>query len=304
MIFRRELIAVTSASLTCLAISFAIAYLVTPDDFALFALATIPYAMLIGTMGLIAGSSNHHNWLYTALQTLIVVVFASYLWTLGFLGLLGFGLYFIEAFRVPFFYYWIVGGLAGVWVASYFVRDSQPQGLLIPSAGKIGTLLLLPIACMTCTLVTVLTSISARGLLVRNEPEVYLLPDGYVGPVLIVYDQPTGEPRKYEAGARVYEIPENGMLLTQFDPPQDVNPDLWYVDGQGVRTQSILYGGSCVQDIMGDLLVACIQGILRKIQGKDAPWHTFLVVGRLSEQNELSKNSTERINDVLLSFAR
>jgi hypothetical protein len=49
-----------------------------------------------------------------------------------------------------------------------------------------------------------------------GDDEMFILPEGYRGVVFILYDQKNGEPAKYEQGKRVYEIPPNGVLKTQF----------------------------------------------------------------------------------------
>lgn len=51
----------------------------------------------------------------------------------------------------------------------------------------------------------------------ESEPRVYLIPEGYVGAFYIVFNIPSGEPQTYEDGARVYDIPEDGVLLMQSD---------------------------------------------------------------------------------------
>ena len=51
----------------------------------------------------------------------------------------------------------------------------------------------------------------------REEDEIFILPKNYTGYVLVIYDQPLlGEEIKYKRGKRVYEIPANGILKTQF----------------------------------------------------------------------------------------
>ncbi|MGB7070288.1 MAG: hypothetical protein WBD22_12405 [Pyrinomonadaceae bacterium] len=49
-----------------------------------------------------------------------------------------------------------------------------------------------------------------------GDDEIFVLPEGYRGVVLIFYDQKEGEPKKYERGKRVYKIPRSGILKTQF----------------------------------------------------------------------------------------
>jgi hypothetical protein len=50
----------------------------------------------------------------------------------------------------------------------------------------------------------------------RGEREIYILPKGFTGHILIIFNQERGAPRKYEGESRVYEIPETGILKTQF----------------------------------------------------------------------------------------
>ena len=49
----------------------------------------------------------------------------------------------------------------------------------------------------------------------EREPETYLLPKDYVGAFYIVFNVAEGEPVHRQAGARIYDIPESGVLLTQ-----------------------------------------------------------------------------------------
>src|SRR5687767_10881838 len=50
----------------------------------------------------------------------------------------------------------------------------------------------------------------------KAEPEIHLIPKGYKGPVIIIFEDKQGEPVKYEDGKRVYKIPLDGVLRTQF----------------------------------------------------------------------------------------
>lgn len=46
-----------------------------------------------------------------------------------------------------------------------------------------------------------------------------ILPNGYIGRVVIMYDQKDGKDQKIEGGRRVYEIPKCGFLKTKFSRP-------------------------------------------------------------------------------------
>lgn len=69
------------------------------------------------------------------------------------------------------------------------------------------------------------------------EDSIWLIPEGYVGPVIIIFNQPEGAPKKYENGKRVYEIPENGILRTRFGPNNGIQKHWYfYVNADGNRT--------------------------------------------------------------------
>lgn len=70
----------------------------------------------------------------------------------------------------------------------------------------------------------------------QPEPETYLIPDGFKGKVNIIFNQPNGSPVLYENGRRVYVIPSNGILLTQFKNEDGfVNHEYYYVGSAGTR---------------------------------------------------------------------
>lgn len=70
------------------------------------------------------------------------------------------------------------------------------------------------------------------------EDTIRLIPEGYKGAVLIIFNQKDGIPKEYENGKRIYRIPENGVLKTQFEPNYGVqNHQFFYVDKEGDRTE-------------------------------------------------------------------
>jgi hypothetical protein len=69
----------------------------------------------------------------------------------------------------------------------------------------------------------------------RAEPEAILIPKGYEGEVIIIFDQKDGQPVKYEGKERIYEIPENGVLITQFSWTTGFTDKRFYYISQGKR---------------------------------------------------------------------
>lgn len=66
----------------------------------------------------------------------------------------------------------------------------------------------------------------------------HLIPDGYVGPVVIVFDDPSGEPPKHdEDGGVIYEIPPDGVLRLSTPAPEAglYGVDYFFVQPDGTR---------------------------------------------------------------------
>jgi len=58
----------------------------------------------------------------------------------------------------------------------------------------------------------------------RAEPEVHLIPEGYVGWVAIAFEAANGEMPAYEGDARLYRIPRTGLLLTRASVNRGMGP--------------------------------------------------------------------------------
>ena len=76
---------------------------------------------------------------------------------------------------------------------------------------------------------------------ITSGGEVHLIPKNYTGVVTIIFDSKNGVPEKYEGRMRVYEIPDNGILKTQFSFNYkwvlDGFLQFYYVSETGERTR-------------------------------------------------------------------
>ena len=76
------------------------------------------------------------------------------------------------------------------------------------------------------------------------EPEIHLIPKSYKGPIIIIYGQKDGRPKKYEGSFRVYEISKDGVLRTQFEQPKGfISPEklqYYYFDENGRQQLSYI----------------------------------------------------------------
>lgn len=71
------------------------------------------------------------------------------------------------------------------------------------------------------------------------EKEIYLIPEGFWGTMVIYFDQPDGEEIQYENDARLYRIPNSGYLKTKFSKnggcKNNDRINFYYEDSLGVR---------------------------------------------------------------------
>lgn len=106
---------------------------------------------------------------------------------------------------------------------------------------------------ITYCLFLLLTIISCAQ---KAEHTIRLIPEGYKGAVLIIFSQKNGEPKEYEGKKRVYRIPENGVLRTQFEPNYGVqNHQFFYVNSSNSRTEIpfvLVQGKETLDEIKND----------------------------------------------------
>ena len=67
------------------------------------------------------------------------------------------------------------------------------------------------------------------------EPETFLIPSGYQGKIRIILSQKCGQPTKYEGKRRLYVIPDDGILMTQFEAEQGFINHEFYIIENGKR---------------------------------------------------------------------
>jgi hypothetical protein len=82
------------------------------------------------------------------------------------------------------------------------------------------------------------------------DPEIHLIPAGYMGNIYIFHNVPDGAPPKYEGRARVYEIPNDGILRskTPLNEGWMFTPQYFYVTADGKREKITGYWPTSIHD--------------------------------------------------------
>ena len=135
----------------------------------------------------------------------------------------------------------------------------------------------------------------------RREPALFLLPPGFVGNVVVVYDQSRGQPREYRDGRRVYRIPPAGVLFTQFGPNTGLGPadEYRYADARGRPGHAVLYNWQTLAADRSSDTVGCCQ-VLVTDSNTPRTHYIALVVGPNRQLDSL----LERQNTLIFSLAK
>jgi hypothetical protein len=88
------------------------------------------------------------------------------------------------------------------------------------------------------------TLLASSGLYLYHHliegPVQCLIPQNYHGEIIIIYDQPHGAPEVYNGNSRVYRIPSNGILFTQFSAETNTgDQQYFYVSPGGLKKKIV-----------------------------------------------------------------
>lgn len=138
---------------------------------------------------------------------------------------------------------------------------------------------------------------SFLGCKQKGEQEIYLLPKGYTGHVLVILNQKNGTPKKYEGKARVYEIPENGILKTQFSNNEGWTelPQFYYdrIDKQNQIPVKVDYKDISLGEVNATLVSTGVA--YKNIDGTGEIKFAECYVGTKAQIDEASQK-TEKVN--------
>lgn len=116
----------------------------------------------------------------------------------------------------------------------------------------------------------------------RGDDSIRLIPEGFEGPVVIIYDQSDGVPIEYEGRKRLYRIPSDGVLRTQFKPNYGHQVhEFYYLNSEEKRTPVPFvdpWSWSKLDTSQGILICFAEEvGMGGNKQGEEVRFRTFLV---------------------------
>ena len=115
----------------------------------------------------------------------------------------------------------------------------------------------------------------------QGEDSIRLIPEGYQGVVLIIFNQEDGEPKEYQDGKRIYRIPENGILKSQFEPNYGIQKhQYFYVNSEGEKTEIpfvLVNNKEVIKEITPNNIYAYFEKAMGKSFGIDAQGKEYII---------------------------
>lgn len=131
------------------------------------------------------------------------------------------------------------------------------------------------------------------------DRELNLIPAGFEGPVIIIFNDPNGAPPRWEGSARRYDIPASGVFRTQFGPNEGWGrPDYEYVDANGHRN-AIVPGTPCVDSLPGDPVQACLDAVRMNGNGVPSPPYDAYVVSHRANRKQMYDRGARLVDSIL-----
>jgi hypothetical protein len=138
-----------------------------------------------------------------------------------------------------------------------------------------------------------------------RQRELTLLPDGYEGPVLILFSAHDGQPAEYRGKTRVYRIPRSGVLKTEFPAYSGyVDPSFYYARGDTlIRSIRNLQAPEMSSADTGVYAFLFELGTFGKSPGEDTlhdRHYLSFVVGHVSDAESLATRGQRLVNQYWL----
>jgi hypothetical protein len=149
-----------------------------------------------------------------------------------------------------------------------------------------------------CVLVTlaILLLVSTGSCGAVGDNETFLLKQGFTGRVVILFNQKDGQPARYEGRRRVYEIPADGILRTQFDFNHgwhDHGEYYYFENGHSVEVPFVLES----RNLNSNTIQACCVSSGRSAKTAEDSWVVFMqfYVGTSAQIDDAFKKA-EKVN--------
>lgn len=205
----------------------------------------------------------------------------------------------LALFGVPFGAIWAMACGAALLIAAR--RGGAPPGLERGAPFDWSGLIVRTAATVTGLVVLPYLAVMLGVMLDRAEPEIHLLPLGFTGPVVIVHGDSAGVPVEYEEGARVYRIPDTGVLRTQFaaNAGWRAPPRLFYANPDGTRARVVVDIDAPAEERLEVHDLGFTLHVRMDSALPTPPAYRAYTVGRRDEQRGLSNRGRRVVDSVI-----
>lgn len=119
--------------------------------------------------------------------------------------------------------------------------------------------------------------------LTASRQDVHVLvPEGFEGKVLIAWQIPDGKLAERERDAWIYRLQEDGALLLQNDPPEQIiHWSFWYARADG--SLEPIPSSTCLDSAQDEGIVVCTGMIADRHKGRDLRPNASFIITRLED---------------------
>jgi hypothetical protein len=136
----------------------------------------------------------------------------------------------------------------------------------------------------------------------KGEDSIYILPQDYVGYVVVLYNQADGEQKQYEGNKRIYKIPSSGILKTQFSPDYGITqfPEFYYSNIIETNLIPVIVDWKDLKEDKTNATLPSIGKAYKKLDRTEAIEYAVFFIGTKSQIKEYS-DSLNKINIISLA---
>ncbi|MFT6338017.1 MAG: hypothetical protein ACJATI_004786 [Halioglobus sp.] len=143
----------------------------------------------------------------------------------------------------------------------------------------------------------------------QSEPEVFLIPENYIGSIAILFNQSDGKGEEYEDGKIIYRISYDGILKTKFQKTSHgkLNQEYFYVNEKGIKITKLETYSHGDYDVNKKYIMNGEYGNFNNpddLIDENRIHYILFSIGGVDNINYLKKKNTEFLEDVRMNLTK
>jgi hypothetical protein len=134
----------------------------------------------------------------------------------------------------------------------------------------------------------------------KGEDSFRIVPKGYEGLVIIIFDSNKSDTQDYEDGKRLYKIPDSGILITGFSENYGSQSPFYFEEDSNGKRQGIPFFSNFNYDKVNQTNIRC--AFNEKIVGasKSRPAYKSFLVGKGKDIEKWTNKNNDLVEEALI----